>query len=66
MERAFAGLHQLCAPLLDRLEPLPGPQRDALGTALGLRAGAAPDRFLVVLGVWQRDDPVMETASRRV
>ena len=35
----FAGLHQLCAPMLDRLERLPGPQRDALGTAFGLHAG---------------------------
>src|SRR5580704_3308627 len=51
MELAFAGLHQLCAPLLDRLEGLPVPQRDALGTAFGLRAGAAPDRFLVGLAV---------------
>jgi len=51
MELAFAGLHQLCAPLLDRLEGLPGPQRDALGVAFGLRAGAAPDRFLVGLAV---------------
>jgi DNA-binding CsgD family transcriptional regulator/tetratricopeptide (TPR) repeat protein len=51
MELAFAGLHLLCAPLLDRLERLPGPQRDALGIAFGLRAGAAPDRFLVGLAV---------------
>jgi hypothetical protein len=47
MELAFAGLHQLCAPLLDRLDRLPGPQRDALATAFGLSAGAAPNRFLV-------------------
>src|ERR1700727_2121703 len=47
MELAFAGLHQLCAPFLDRLESLPGPQRDALSTAFGLQAGDAPDRFLV-------------------
>jgi DNA-binding CsgD family transcriptional regulator len=47
MELAFAGLHQLCAPMLDRLEGLPGPQRDALRTAFGLSAGDAPDRFLV-------------------
>jgi hypothetical protein len=33
MELAFAGLHQLCSPMLDRLERLPGPQRDALRTA---------------------------------
>ena len=51
MELAYAGLHQLCAPMLDRLERLPGPQRDALGTAFGLSAGAAPDRFLVGLAV---------------
>jgi DNA-binding CsgD family transcriptional regulator len=51
MELAFAGLHQLCAPLPGRLERLPGPQRDALETAFGLRAGAAPDRFLVAVAV---------------
>ena len=51
MELAYAGLHQLCAPMLDRLERLPAPQRDALGTAFGLQAGAAPDRFLVGLAI---------------
>jgi predicted ATPase len=51
MELAFAGLHQLCTPLLDRLEALPAPQRDALATSFGLRAGEAPDRFLVSLAV---------------
>jgi predicted ATPase len=51
MELAFAGLHQLCAPMLDRLERLPGPQREALGSAFGLSAGHAPDRFLVGLAV---------------
>ena len=49
MELAFAVLHQLCAPMLDRLERLPAPQRDALRTALGLSAGRAPDRFLIGL-----------------
>src|SRR5215475_9040640 len=49
MELAYAGLQQLCAPMLDRLERLPGPQRDALGAAFGLRVGEAPDRFLVGL-----------------
>src|SRR3954465_8703923 len=39
VERGFAGVHQLCAPFLDRLERLPGPQRDALGAAFGLRDG---------------------------
>jgi DNA-binding CsgD family transcriptional regulator len=51
MELAFAALQQLCAPLLDRLDRLTGPQRDALGVAFGLRAGDAPDRFLVGLAV---------------
>ncbi|NPC44130.1 LuxR family transcriptional regulator [Nocardioides sp. zg-1230] len=46
---AFAGLHQLCGPMLGRLEALPDPQQAALGVAFGLRAGAAPDRFLVGL-----------------
>jgi DNA-binding CsgD family transcriptional regulator len=49
MELAYAGLQQLCAPFLDRLDRLPDPQRDALGTAFGLRAGDAPDRFSVGL-----------------
>jgi DNA-binding CsgD family transcriptional regulator len=51
MELAFAGLHQLCAPMLDRAERLPAPQRDALRTALGVAAGPPPDRFLVGLAV---------------
>ncbi len=51
MELPFASLHQLCAPLLDGLEGLPPPQRDALGIAFGLSAGPAPDRFLVGLAV---------------
>jgi Asp-tRNA(Asn)/Glu-tRNA(Gln) amidotransferase A subunit family amidase len=51
MELPFAGLHQLCAPLLDGLDRLPAPQRGALGTAFGLSLGAPPDRFLVGLAV---------------
>src|ERR1700735_3817626 len=51
MELPFAALHQLCAPLLDRLDGLPGPQRDALATTFGLSAGAVPDRFFVGLAV---------------
>jgi DNA-binding CsgD family transcriptional regulator len=51
MELAFAALQQLCAPMLGRLDRLPVPQRDALGVAFGLRAGDAPDRFLVGLAV---------------
>src|SRR5215218_10195329 len=49
MELPFAGLHQLCAPMLGRLGALPEPQQAALGVALGLSSGAAPDRFLVAL-----------------
>ena len=49
MELAFAGLHQLCAPLLDGVDALPEPQAEALGTAFGLRRGAPPDRFLIGL-----------------
>ena len=51
MELAFAALHQLCGPMLDHLDRLPGPQRGALGTAFGLQAGPPPDRFLVGLAV---------------
>jgi DNA-binding CsgD family transcriptional regulator/tetratricopeptide (TPR) repeat protein len=51
MELAFAGLQQLCAPMLDRLDGLPEPQRDALRTAFGLSSGAPPDRFLIGLAV---------------
>ena len=51
MELAHAGLHQLCAPFADRIDRLPGPQRDALNTAFGLRDGDAPNRFLVGLAV---------------
>jgi DNA-binding CsgD family transcriptional regulator len=51
MELAFAGLHQLCAPLLDRLPALPAPQRQAMEVVFGLSDGSAPDRFLVGLAV---------------
>ncbi len=51
MELAFAGLHQLCGPILDSVEQLPVPQRDALRVAFGLSSGEAPDRFLVGLAV---------------
>ncbi len=51
MELAYAGLHQLCAPLLDRLGTLPRPQQQALEIVFGLSTGAAPDRFLVGLAL---------------
>jgi len=49
MDLAYSGLHQLCAPLLDHLDELPVPQRNALATVFGLSTGPAPDRFLVGL-----------------
>ena len=51
MELAFAGLHQLCAPMLDHLGGIPVPQRNALRTAFGVAEGPVPDRFLVGLAV---------------
>ena len=49
MELPFAGLHQFCVPMLDRLEHLPAPQGDALATAFGLRSGESADRFFIGL-----------------
>jgi DNA-binding CsgD family transcriptional regulator len=49
MNFAFAGLHQLCAPMLDRLDALPDPQQAALGVALGQRVGDPPTRLLIGL-----------------
>ncbi|HEY2435807.1 MAG TPA: AAA family ATPase, partial [Solirubrobacteraceae bacterium] len=51
MELPFAVLQQVCAPMLDRLDRLPAPQRGALRVAFGLGAGDPPDRFLVGLAV---------------
>ncbi len=51
MEIAFAGLHQVCMPLLGHMDQLPKPQRDALAVAFGMLEGQAPDRFLVGLAV---------------
>ena len=51
MELAYAGLHQLLAPMLDHLESLPAPQRSALATAFGISAGPVPDRFLIGVAV---------------
>ncbi len=51
MELAFAGLQQLCAPLMHHVDELPGPQREALNVAFGRGVGATPDRFLVGLAV---------------
>src|SRR5215207_6192925 len=51
MELPYAALHQLCGPLLGRLENLPPPQRQAMEIVFGLSTGGAPDRFLVGLAV---------------
>ena len=51
MELPFAALHMLCMPFLEGLERLPAPQRDALGSALGVSSGPPPDRFLVGVAV---------------
>jgi len=51
MELPFAAIHQLCTPMLGRLEVLPEPQQTALGVALGLSSGETPNRFLVALAV---------------
>jgi DNA-binding CsgD family transcriptional regulator len=51
MELPFAGIHQLCGPVLLQLDVLPRPQRDALSVALGLASGDVPERFLVGLAV---------------
>ena len=51
MELDYAALQQLCSPLLEFIERLPGPQRDALGVAFGLGGGKAPSPFLVGLAV---------------
>ena len=62
MELAFASLHQFCAPMLDRLERLPAPQREALKIVFGLTQGPSPDRFLVGLAVLSL---LSETAGER-
>ncbi|MDA0158865.1 AAA family ATPase [Solirubrobacter ginsenosidimutans] len=51
MELAFAGIHRLCLPLLDKLETLAPPQQNAIEVALGVAAGDPPDRFLVAVAV---------------
>ena len=62
MEIAYASLHQLCAPLLDRLPTLPAPQRKAMEIVFGLSAGATPDRFLFALAALSL---LSETANER-
>ena len=51
MEFGFAALHQLCEPVLDKLDAISAPQRKALHVTFGIEAGPVPDRFLVGLAV---------------
>jgi DNA-binding CsgD family transcriptional regulator len=51
MQFPYAGVHQLCSPLLAQLDRLPAPQRNALLTAFGMREGATPEPFLASLAV---------------
>lgn len=51
MELPYAGIHQLCAPLLDDLDHLPDPQRDALDVAFGVSRGDPPNKFMLGLAV---------------
>jgi DNA-binding CsgD family transcriptional regulator len=56
----FAGLHQLLQPVLPSAGALPGPQKNALLTALGMRAGAPPEVFLVGLATLSLIDEVAD------
>jgi DNA-binding CsgD family transcriptional regulator len=62
MELPFAGLHEVCAPMLGRLGLLAEPQRLALSVAFGMAAGDAPDRFLIALAALSL---VAETAEEQ-
>jgi DNA-binding CsgD family transcriptional regulator len=62
MELPFAGIHQLCVPLLDGLQELAEPQQNALRVAMGVLSGDAPDRFLVAVAVLNL---LAETAEER-
>jgi DNA-binding CsgD family transcriptional regulator len=50
-ELAFAALHQLVRPVLDRLGRLAEPQAAALAGALGLSRASGGDRFLIGVAV---------------
>ncbi|HEX4518125.1 MAG TPA: LuxR C-terminal-related transcriptional regulator [Gaiellaceae bacterium] len=51
MELDYAALQQLCVPMLELVEPLPEPQREALEVVFGLSRGTVPSPFLVGLAV---------------
>ncbi|WP_331765905.1 AAA family ATPase [Embleya sp. NBC_00896] len=62
---AFAGLHQLFAPVMDYVEKVEPFQRDVLRRVLGLADGPAPDRLaisvasLAVVAAVAADGPVL-------
>ena len=56
----YAGLHQLLQPVLESAGRLPAPQRSALLTALGMRAGTPPEMFLVALATLNLIDDVAD------
>src|SRR5258705_6124835 len=60
MELPFAGLHQLCQPMLNRLDRLPAPQAEALAAAFGFSGPGAPARVLVGLAGLTRVSDVAE------
>src|SRR5258705_8317385 len=60
----YAGLHQLLQPVLPSAGALPGPQKNALLTALGMRAGAPPEVFLVGLATLSLLDEVADERPR--
>src|SRR4029453_14821677 len=51
VEMPFAGLHQVCGPLVGGVSARPEPQERALRVAFGSASGTAPDRFMVGLAV---------------
>jgi len=59
----YAGLHQLLQPVLESAGSLPVPQRSALLTALGMRAGTPPEMFLVALATLNLIDGVGDESS---
>jgi DNA-binding CsgD family transcriptional regulator len=56
----YAGLHQLLQPVLPSAGALPGPQKNALLTAVGIRAGGPPEVFLVGLATLSLLDEVAD------
>ena len=71
MELPFAALHQLCAPMLDKLPGLPVPQRDALEVAFGMSSGSAPQRccwarvcFSPPGGIWSESTSRSPSSTR--